>query len=88
MFRSDTHSGTFQEFTRRLFNNIKKLSNCYSLVDIISDQYLNNSLKNGLKLLFNDDTPLPSKFSDCFSKDNDNKEQLSLYCADKFQSYQ
>ena len=96
MFRSDTHSGTFEEFTRRLFNNIKKLSSGYSRVDIICDRYFNNSLKNltrngrghGPKLLFNDDTPLPSKFNDSFLKNNDNKERLNLYCADKFQSYQ
>ena len=95
MFRSDTHSGTFEEFTRRLFNNIKKLSSGYSRVDIICDRYFNNSLKNltrngrghGPKLLFNDDTPLPSKFNDSFLKNNDNKERLNLYCADKFQSY-
>ena len=41
----------------------------------------------GLKLLFNDDIPLPSKFNDSFLKNND-KERLNLYCADKFQSYQ
>ena len=96
MFRSDTHSGTFEEFTRRLFNNIKKMSSGYSRVDIICDRYFNNSLKNltrngrghGPKLLFNDDTPLPSKFNDSFLKNNDNKERLNLYCGDKFQSYQ
>ena len=93
--KSDTYSGTFEEFTRRLFNNIKKLSSGYSLVDIICDWYFNNSLKNltrnrqghGPKLLFND-TPLPGKFNDSFLKSNDNKERLNLYCADKFQSYQ
>ena len=42
----------------------------------------------GLKLLFNDDIPLPSKFNDSFLKNNDSKERLNLYCADKFQSYQ
>ena len=46
MFRSDTHSGTFEEFTRQLFNNIKKLSSGYWRVDIICDQYFNNSVKN------------------------------------------
>ena len=79
-----------------MFNNIKKLSSGYSRVDIICDRYFNNSLKNltrngrghGPKLLFNDDTPLPSKFNDSFLKNNDNKERLSLYFADKFQSYQ
>ena len=94
-FKSDTYSGTFEEFTRRLFNNIKKLSSGYSLVDIICDWYFNNSLKNltrnrqghGPKSLFND-TPLPGKFNDSFLKSNDNKERLNLYCADKFQSYQ
>ena len=94
-FKSDTYSGTFEEFTRRLFNNIKKLSSGYSLVDIICDWYFNNSLKNltrnrqghGPKLLFND-TPLPGKFNDSFLKSNDNKERLNLYCADKFESYQ
>ena len=34
------------------------------------------------------DTPLPSKFNDSFLKNNDNKERLNLYCANKFQSYQ
>ena len=45
-FKSDTYSGTFEEFTRRLLNNIKKLSSGYSRVDIICDWYFNNSLKN------------------------------------------
>ena len=71
------------------------MSSGYSRVDIICDQYFNNSLKNltrngqghGPKLLFND-TPLPSKFNDSFLNNNDNKEPLNLYCADKFQSYQ
>ena len=82
IFRSDTHFGTFEEFTRRLFNNIKKLSSSHSGVYIICDRYFNNSLKNltrnrrghGPKLLFNDDTPLPSKLNDSFMKNNDNKE--------------
>ena len=81
MFRSDTYSGTFEEFTRRLFNNIEKLSSGYSRVDIICDQYFNNSLKNlfrkerghGPELLFDDSTPLLSKFNDCFLKNIDNK---------------
>ena len=34
------------------------------------------------------DTPLPSNFNDSFLKNNDNKERLNLYCANKFQSYQ
>ena len=96
MFRSDTHSGTFQEFARRLFNNISKLSSSYSRVNIISGRYFNNNLKNltrngrghGPKLLFNDGTPLTSKFNDSFLKSNENKEQLNLHCADKFQSNQ
>ena len=33
MFRSNTPSGTFGEFARRLFNNIKKSSSGYSRVD-------------------------------------------------------
>ena len=96
MFRNDTHSGTFEEFARRLFNNINKLSSSYSRVNIISGRYFNNSLKNltrsgwghGPKLLFNDDTQLTSKFNDSFLKNNDNKERLNLYYADKFQCYQ
>ena len=96
MFRSDTRSGTFEEFARRLFNNINKLSSSYSRVNIISGRYFNNSLKNltrngwghGPKLLFNDDTQLTSKFNDSFLKNNDNKERLNLYYADRFQSYQ
>ena len=80
----------------RLFNNSKKLSIGYSRVDIICDQYFKNSLKyltrngrcHGPKLLFNDDTALPSKFNDSLLKNNDNKERLNLYCADKFQFYQ
>ena len=84
MFSSGTHSGTFGEFARQLFNNIKKLFSVYSRVDIICDEYLNNSLKNltrnrqgqGPKLLFTDDTPLPSKSNDSFLNSNDNKERL------------
>ena len=96
MFRSGTHSATFEEFARRLFNNITKSSSGYSRADIICDQQFNNSLKNmtrngriqGSKLLFNDSTALPSTFNDSFLKNNDNKEPLNLYCADKSQSYQ
>ena len=95
-FRSDTHSGTFEELARRLFNNIKKLSTGYSHADIICDRCFENNLKNltingrghGPMLLFNDDTPLPRKFNDYFLKNNDNKERLNLYCPDKIQSYQ
>ena len=95
VFRSDTYSGTFEEFTQQLFNNIKKLSSEYSCVVIICNQYFNNSLKNltrngqghDPKLLFSDDTLLPSKINDSFLKNNDNKERLNLYCADKLQSY-
>ena len=62
----------------------------------LCDHYFNNNLKNltrngrshGPKPLFNDDTPLPSKFNDSFLKNNDNKEQVNWYCADKFPSYQ
>ena len=81
MFRSDTHSGTFEEFARRLFNDIKKFYSGYSRVDIICDMYFNNSLKNlartgrghDSKLLFHDDTPLPNNFNDSFLKNSDNK---------------
>ena len=91
VLKKDNHSGTCE-----LFNNIKKLSSVSSRADIIFDLYFNNSTKNlnrngqgyGVKLLFNDDIPLPSKFNDSFLKNNDNKERLNLYCADKFQSYQ
>ena len=81
MFRSDTRSGTFEEFARRLFNNINKLSSSYSRVNIISGRHFNNSLKNltrngqghGPRLLFNDDTPLTSTFNDSFLKSNEIK---------------
>ena len=71
------------------------MSSEYSRVIIIYNRYFNNSLKNltrdgqgrDPKLLFNDDTLLPSKINDSFLKNNDNKERLNLYCADKFQSY-
>ena len=96
MFKSDTHSCTFEEFDRWLFDNIKKLFSGCSHVDIICDRYFNNSLKNltknrrghGPKLLFFDDTPLTSTFNNFFLKNNGNKELLNLYCADNFQSYQ
>ena len=79
IFRNETHSGTFEEFTRRLFNNTKILPSGYSRVDIICDCYFNNSLENltrngqghGPKLKFNDDTPLPSKYNDSFLNNND-----------------
>ena len=72
------------------------MSSGYSRVYIIYDRYFNNSQKNltrngqghGPKLLFIDDTSLTSKFNDSFLDNNGNKEQLNLYCADKFQSYQ
>ena len=90
MFRSDTHSATFEEFARRLFNNIKKLSSGYSRVDIICDRYFNSSLKHlartgrghGSKLSFHHDASLPSNFNDSFLKNNEYK------FAYKFQSYQ
>ena len=96
LFRSDTHFGTFGEFARWFFNNIKKLSSGYSSVDIICDRYFKNSLKyltrnergHSPKVLFHDDTLLPSKFNDSFLKNNHNKEWLNLYCADKFECYQ
>ena len=72
------------------------MSTVSSPADIIFDWYFNNSTTNlnrngrgySLKLLFNDGIPLPSKFNDSVLKNNDNKERLNLYCADKFQSYQ
>ena len=96
LFRSDTHFGAFGEFARWFFNNIKKLSSGYSSVDIICDRYFKNSLKyltrnergHSPKVLFHDDTLLPSKFNDSFLKNNHNKEWLNLYCADKFECYQ
>ena len=72
------------------------MSSGYSRVDIIYDRHFNNSKKNltrngqghSPKLLFNDGTPLTSKFNDSVLDNNGNKERLNLYCADKFQSYQ
>ena len=46
MFRSDNHSGSFESFSKRLFNVIKKLSSGFSRVDIICDRYFTDSLKN------------------------------------------
>ena len=96
LLRSDTHFGTFGEFARWFFNNIKKLSSGYSSVNIICDRYFKNSLKyltrnergHSPKVLFHDDILLPSKFNDSFLKNNHNKEWLNLYCADKFECYQ
>ena len=45
-----------------------------------------NELGHVPKLLFNNETPLPRKFNTSFLKNNDNKERINLYCADKSQS--
>ena len=95
MFRCDNHSGSFESFSKRLFNVIKKLSSGFSRVDIICDRYFTDSLKNltrygrgqGPKILFEDATSLPGKFNETFLKNNNNKERLNLYLAEKFHSY-
>ena len=95
MFRSG-HSGTFNEFAVRLFNEICRFSSGYTRIDIVCDRYFNDSLKNltrlgrgqGPTILFEDTSPLPGKFNDMFLKNNKNKEKLNLYLADKFFSFQ
>ena len=95
MFRSGNHSGTFEEFAQRLFNEIQRLSLGYSRVDIICDRYFTDSLKNltrigrgqGPNISFEDSTPLPGKFNETFLKNNNNKERLNLYLAGKFHSF-
>lgn len=97
LFRTyDGSSKTFKDFARYLYDIIMKLSNGYSRVDVICDRYFPFSLKNltrsgrgnGPRIDFDDTTLVPSRFVDSFMKNNDNKERLNLYCADKFYEFQ
>ena len=64
----------------------------YDRVDIICDLYFDNSLKNqtrhqrgqGTVLMFDENTKFPSDFKDNFLKNNNNKERLNQFLADKF----
>ena len=95
LFRKTNHTGSFEMFSQRLFNEIRKISIGFSKVDVVCDRYFKDSLKNltrigrgdGPSIMFEDTTPLPGRFNETFLKNNDNKERLNLFLADKFLSY-
>ena len=92
MFRKVDHSRSFEMSSKKLYGEIGKLSSGYSRVDVICDRYFNDSLKTltrigrgqGPNIVFTDSTPLPGKFNETFLKNNNNKERLNIYLAEKF----
>ena len=70
-----------------------KSAESFHRCDIVTDQYFNRSLKEGVRdsrgsegivILFNDQTPLPSKFESNFLTNGTNKTNLNEYLAQKF----
>ena len=64
----------------------------YERCDVIADRYLQNSLKEnirnnrglGSRKMFDDDTRIPSDFKCDFLTNNQNKNDLHIYLAEKF----
>ena len=64
----------------------------FSRCNIVCDRYFKESLKEGVrkvcgsgtKVNFNESSMFPSKFSDDFLKDSENKENLNLFLAQMF----
>ena len=92
ILRCDFSTNTYDDFAQKIYIHIMNIAEGYDRVDIISDRYFDNSLKNqtriergqGSVLIFDENTKFPSDFKDNFLKSNNNKERLNHFLADKF----
>jgi len=92
MLRKINHTGTFDDYSTRIFDEIKRLSVSYSRVDVVCDRYFPHSLKNqtrsnrgmGSVVPFQPNSLLPGNFNETFLKSKDNKERLNIFLAQSF----
>ena len=67
------------------------LSDGYDRVDVVCDRYFERSVKSqtrnergqGAVLIFNDETQFPANFAEIILKNDNNKESLIHFLADK-----
>ena len=91
-FRKEITSCTFDEFAAKMFQYVMDEAIGYDRVDVICDRYFHHSLKNMTRagrgerpmILFDGSTLIPNKFRESFLKNNDNKERLNMFLAEKF----
>ena len=95
MMKANCNAETFHDFALILYNYIMDIAKDFERVDIVCDQYFDNSLKEGTRSgrgqgslkLFEDGTKFPEKMRQDFLKHNTNKSQLNKYLAEKFMSF-
>ena len=85
----------FQEFGDKLYQHIVSFGKGYGRIDIVSDRYFTESLKEGVrkargsgtKINIDAYSKLPAKFADDFLKHSDNKDQLNLFLGKYFLNF-
>ena len=95
ILRIDFSADTFADFAYKLYVHVMNIAEGYHRVDIICDRYFDESLKNqtrddrgqGPTLSFEENDKFPSDFKNSFLKNNNNKERLNLFLADKFSEH-
>ena len=84
---------SFEDYARFLYHVITKSTEPYSRLDVVTDKYFSESLKeevrdnrgsDGLTFPFNDSTPIPANFETDFLTNVTNKTNLNEYLAQKF----
>ena len=95
MIKAKCDAETFHDFAMILYHYIMDQAKRFERVDIVCDQYFDNSLKEGTRKgrghgsrkIFDDDTKFPEKMREDFLKHSENKEQLNRYLAEKFMDF-
>ena len=85
---------TFHEFSLIIYYYILELSTDFSRIDIVADQYFQDSLKegtrkgrgSGTRKSFDDDTKFPMNMREDFLRNCANTEDLNRYLANKIMS--
>ena len=92
ILRREFYAKTFAEFALNVFNHILNVGKDYDRIDVVCDRYFEKSLKtqvrtdrgNGSIVVFNEESQFPTNFKDNCLKNDNNKERLNHFLADKF----
>ena len=87
MIKAKCNAETFYDFAMILYQYIMVQARDFKCTDIVCDQYLHNSLKegtrkgrgHGTRKIFDDKTKFPKKMREDFLKCSKNKECLNRY---------
>ena len=88
---------TFEDLSKFLYDEVMNKSHSFDRVDVITDRYFTDSLKEGTRrdrgsakgliFPFDNNTVIPSNFQSKFLSNADNKTKLNTFLLNKFLEY-